>query len=194
MGAIGGFVCVGVRGLFLPITGTTVRPDDYSGVCRRCMSVCEQEHVILSVMCQDLFPLELLGTGHFWRTQKCVGRGSGFLTLENLQAAMLEQRNDLSDLHEDRKTSENTESPFFLINPATGVCHVRNLWWVCMFCILRAGLAKRLLLWSVWERLFFSHASLQSWFLIRGRKLLKVSALIPLFLNMTHSGCLRRLL
>lgn len=119
------------------------------------MSVCEQEHVILSVMCQDLFPLELLGTGHFWRTQKCVGRGSGFLTLENLQAAMLEQRNDLSDLHEDRKTSENTESPFFLINPATGVCHVRNLWWVCMFCILRAGLAKRLLLWSVWERFFF---------------------------------------
>lgn len=44
------------------------------------------------------------------------------------------------------------------------------------------------------EIFFFSHASLQSWFLIRGRKLLKVSVLIPLFLNMTHSGCLRRLL
>lgn len=106
-----------------------------------CVCVCEQEHVILSVTFQDLFLSELLGTGHFWRTLKCEGVDQ-VSWLWKSSRRQYWSKTDLYDLCEGRKNPENTASPLFLINLASGICYVKDLWWVCMFYILSAGLAK----------------------------------------------------
>lgn len=85
------------------------------------------------------FPVWTLDNGSLMADAEIWGCGSGFLTLAVLQTAILEWRGILSEKYS-LSGSANTASPLFLINLATGIYSVRDLWWVCMFYILSSEL------------------------------------------------------